>query len=56
MDYGDRCIFPEDYAHDDETCPDCQEAKKLEELSDKKEDETQVNIGKTTKHKKHSIN
>ena len=56
MDYGDRCLFPEDYAHDDESCPDCQEARKLEELSDNKEDEPQANIGKTTKHKKHSIN
>jgi len=57
MDYGDRALFPEDYAHDDETCPDCLEARRLEELPGHKEDdETTANIGKTTKHKKHSIN
>lgn len=56
LDYNDRVMFADDFQHDDESCPDCQEARKLEELSDKKDNEPQANIGKTTKHKKHSIN
>lgn len=59
MDYGDRALFPEDYAHDDDTCPECKEARELEEGDEQKDDNEeaqQINTTKTKHSKKHSIN